>query len=234
MDEFHQLNPQWLKRQWLKQELRGIGFTSQRTRNRMVDRLISKGIRNPQVLEALRCLPRHLFLDEALSHRAYEDTALPIGLGQTLSQPYIVARMTELLLEVNPRKVLEVGTGSGFQCALLACLIPEVYSVERLEPLLHKARMRLTDLQLSNARVTHADGSIGLKQHAPYDAILLTAAPEQIPETLFDQLQEGGRVILPVGKEQQILSVLDKKGGRMLRQDIEPVHFVPLLPGVHQ
>lgn len=222
MDELHQLNPQ----------LRGIGFTSQRTRNRMVDRLISKGISNPQVLEALRRLPRHLFLDEALAHRAYEDTALPIGLGQTLSQPYIVARMTELLMEVSPRRVLEIGTGSGFQCALLACLIPEVYSVERLEPLLHKAQLRLVGLQLKNARVAHADGSIGLKKHAPYDAILLTAAPEHIPETLFDQLQEGGRMILPVGTEQQILSVFDKKGGRILRQDIEPVHFVPLLPGV--
>lgn len=224
MDELHQLNPQ----------LRGIGFTSQRTRNRMVDRLISKGINNPQVLEALRRLPRHLFLDEALAHRAYEDTALPIGLGQTLSQPYIVARMTELLMEVSPRRVLEIGTGSGFQCALLACLIPEVYSVERLEPLLDKARLRLAGLQLKNARVTHADGSIGLKKHAPYDAILLTAAPEHIPETLFDQLQEGGRMILPVGTEQQILSVFDKKEGRMLRQDIEPVHFVPLLPGIRK
>lgn len=220
--------------QQLKQELLGIGFTSQRTRNRMVDRLISKGISHPQVLEAMRRLPRHLFLDEALAHRAYEDTALPIGLGQTLSQPYIVARMTELLMEVNPQKVLEIGTGSGFQCALLACLIPEVYSVERLEPLLHKARTRLKDLQLINARVAHADGSIGLKKHAPYNAILLTAAPEHIPETLFDQLQEGGRMILPVGKEQQILTVFDKKNGSMLRQDVEPVHFVPLLPGVSQ
>lgn len=222
MAEFLQLNPQF----------RGIGFTSQRTRNRMVERLIDQGIRNPQVLEAMRHLPRHLFLDEALAHRAYEDTALPIGLGQTLSQPYIVARMTELLLEVKPQKVLEIGTGSGFQCALLASLIPQVWSVERLEPLLKKARQRLRELQLRNARVTHADGLLGLPDQAPFDAILLTAAPTQIPTSLFDQLAEGGRMILPLGDQQQSLNLLDKRNGLMHQQCIEPVHFVPLLPGI--
>lgn len=224
MAEFLQLNPQF----------RGIGFTSQRTRDRMVERLVSQGIRNLQVLEALRHLPRHLFLDEALAHRAYEDTALPIGLGQTLSQPYIVARMTELLLEVNPHKVLEIGTGSGFQCALLASLIPQVWSVERLEPLLKKARQRLQALKLRNARVSHADGLLGLPDQAPFDAILLTAAPAQIPTNLFDQLAEGGRMILPLGDQQQSLNLLDKRNGLMHQQCIEPVHFVPLLPGTTQ
>lgn len=221
MAEFLQLNPQF----------RGIGFTSQRTRDRMVERLVSQGIRNPQVLDALRHLPRHMFLDEALAHRAYEDTALPIGLGQTLSQPYIVARMTELLLETNPRKVLEIGTGSGFQCALLACLVPQVWSVERQEPLLHKARQRLRDLQLRNARVAHADGILGLPDQAPFDAILLTAAPAQVPKALFEQVAEGGRMILPLGDQQQSLTLLDKRNGLMHQQCIEPVHFVPLLPG---
>jgi protein-L-isoaspartate(D-aspartate) O-methyltransferase len=224
MAEFLQLNPQ----------LKGIGFTSQRTRNRMVERLVQQGITDGRVLEALRHLPRHLFLDEALAHRAYEDTALPIGLGQTLSQPYIVARMTELLLEVQPRKVLEIGTGSGFQCALLACLVPEVWSVERLDPLLQKARQRLRDLQLHNARVKHADGNFGLPDLAPFGAILVTAAPRELPAGLLEQLAEGGRLILPVGDQEQMLSLFDKKGGRILRRDIEPVRFVPLLPGAEK
>ncbi|WP_404420071.1 protein-L-isoaspartate(D-aspartate) O-methyltransferase [Marinospirillum sp.] len=215
----------------LTPELQGIGFTSQRTRNRMVDRLAQSGISHPHVLEALRRLPRHLFVDEALAHRAYEDTALPIGLGQTLSQPYIVARMTELLLEVKPQKVLEIGTGSGFQCALLACLIPEVHSIERLEPLLEKARQRLKNLGLKNAQVSHGDGQLGLTSHAPFDGILVTAAPKDIPYELTEQLNEGGRLILPLGDEVQTLCVLDKKDGKLVRQDMEPVRFVPLLPG---
>jgi len=214
-------------------ELQGIGFTSQRTRNRMVDRLSLSGIQNRQVLQALRQLPRHLFVDEALAHRAYEDTALPISLGQTLSQPYIVARMTELLLAVQPQKVLEVGTGSGFQCALLACLIPEVYSIERLEPLLEKARQRLNELGLKNAQLSHGDGQAGLTKSAPYDGILVTAAPKEIPNQLFEQLNEGGRMILPLGDKTQTLCVLDKINGSLVRQDIEPVRFVPLLPGTH-
>ncbi|SFC37208.1 protein-L-isoaspartate(D-aspartate) O-methyltransferase [Marinospirillum celere] len=215
----------------LTSELKGIGFTSQRTRNRMVDRLTEAGISNQRVLEGLRQLPRHLFVDEALSHRAYEDTALPIGLGQTLSQPYIVARMTELLLEVEPAKALEIGTGSGFQCALLACLLPEVHSIERLEPLLEKARQRLKELGIKNARVIHGDGQMGLIKSAPFDGILVTAAPKEIPYELTEQLKEGGRLILPLGDKTQTLCVLDKKDGLLVRKDIEPVRFVPLLPG---
>jgi protein-L-isoaspartate(D-aspartate) O-methyltransferase len=215
----------------LTPQLQGIGFTSQRTRNRMVDRLAQSGISHPHVLEALRQLPRHLFVDEALAHRAYEDTALPIGMGQTLSQPYIVARMTELLLEVKPEKVLEIGTGSGFQCALLACLVPKVYSIERLEPLLEKARQRLKELGLKNAQVSHGDGQLGLASHAPFDGILVTAAPKDIPYELTEQLNEGGRLILPLGDDVQTLCVLDKKDGKLVRQDMEPVRFVPLLPG---
>ena len=221
MVEFLQLTP----------ALQGIGFTSQRTRNRMVERLAAAGISNTRVLDALRQLPRHLFVDEALAHRAYEDTALPIGLGQTLSQPYIVARMTELLLEVQPRKVLEIGTGSGFQCALLACLLPEVYSIERLEPLLEKARQRMQALGLKNAHLGYGDGQLGLALHAPYDAILVTAAPTEIPYELTEQLNEGGRLILPLGGEEQVLCVLDKIDGQLVRQDLEPVRFVPLLSG---
>lgn len=217
----------------LKTELQGIGFTSQRTRSRMVERLVQAGIENQEVLQALRQLPRHLFVDEALAHRAYEDTALPISLGQTLSQPYIVARMTELLLDVQPKRVLEVGTGSGFQCALLACLVPQVYSIERLEPLLEKARSRLRELGLNNAQLSHGDGQAGFTKSAPYDGILVTAAPKAIPSELIEQLNEGGRMILPLGEENQTLCVLDKIKGQLVRQDIEPVRFVPLLSGTH-
>ena len=216
---------------YLNLKHQGIGFTSQRTRNRMVERLEEKGIRHPQVLEALRQLPRHCFVDEALAHRAYEDTALPIGLGQTLSQPYIVARMTELLLETNPKKVLEVGTGSGFQCALLACLIDEVWSVERLDPLLRKAKERLRSLGLFNARLQLSDGHMGLADLAPFDAILVTAAPKTCPPELTEQLAEGGRLIIPVGEKEQRLLVIDKKDGELIETEVESVYFVPLLPG---
>lgn len=224
MVELLQLNPQF----------KGIGFTSQRTRNRMIERLVEQGITNTKVLEALRNLPRHLFVDEALSHRAYEDTALPIGLGQTLSQPYIVARMTELLLEKNPNKVLEIGTGSGYQCAVLGCLVESVWSVERLDPLLEKARQRLKELKLNNVKLRHADGNFGLANEAPFDAILVTAAPKEVPTSLFEQLAEGGRLIIPVGDEQQMLSIFDKQEGEIIQTDIEPVRFVPLLSGANK
>lgn len=217
----------------LTPELKGIGFTSQRTRDRMVERLAKAGIKNKQVLNALSQLPRHFFVDEALAHRAYEDTALPLGLGQTLSQPYIVARMTELLLEAQPKRVLEIGTGSGFQCALLACLVDQVYSLERIEPLLRKARQRLQDLGLKNAQVSHADGQLGLASHAPFDGILVTAAPQEIPYELTEQLSEGGRLILPLGNEEQQLCVLDKQEGQLKRRNLEPVRFVPLLSGAN-
>ncbi|GLR63709.1 protein-L-isoaspartate(D-aspartate) O-methyltransferase [Marinospirillum insulare] len=224
MAEFLRLNPQF----------KGIGFTSQRTRDRMVKRLVEQGIKNPQVLDALGYLPRHLFLDEALAHRAYEDTALPIGLGQTLSQPYIVARMTELLLEVEPKKALEIGAGSGYQAAVLGCLVPEVWSVERLEALLEKARSRIKNLKLSNVRLHLADGHYGLEREAPFDAILVTAAPKQLPPNLFEQLAEGGRLIAPIGDEHQMLRVYDKRNGQMLQTDIAAVRFVPLLPGTEK
>lgn len=224
MAEFLRLNPQF----------KGIGFTSQRTRDRMIKRLVEQGIKNPQVLDALSYLPRHLFLDEALAHRAYEDTALPIGLSQTLSQPYIVARMTELLLAIEPKKVLEIGTGSGYQAAVLGCLVPEVWSVERLDPLLDKARSRIKNLKLSNIKLHHADGNFGLEREAPFDAILVTAAPEKIPTSLFEQLAEGGRLIIPIGGEQQMLSIFDKQDGKMVQTDIAPVRFVPLLPGAEK
>lgn len=224
MVELLQLNPQF----------KGIGFTSQRTRNRMIERLVEQGITSTKVLEALRNLPRHLFVDEALSHRAYEDTALPIGLGQTLSQPYIVARMTELLLEKNPRKVLEIGTGSGYQCAVLGCLVHEVWSLERLEPLLEKARQRMEDLKLTNVKLSHADGNFGLATAAPFDAILVTAAPKHVPTSFFEQLAEGGRLIIPVGETLQMLRIFDKQEGQMIQTNIEPVRFVPLLSGANQ
>lgn len=225
MAEFLRLNPQF----------KGIGFTSQRTRDRMIKRLVEQGIKNTQVLDALSYLPRHLFLDEALAHRAYEDTALPIGLGQTLSQPYIVARMTELLLEKSPKKVLEIGTGSGFQAAVLGCLVPEVWSVERLDSLLEKARYRINNLALKNIKLHHADGNFGLEREAPFDAILVTAAPKEVPPNLFQQLAEGGRLIVPVGgDEQQMLSVFDKQDGKMIQTDVAAVRFVPLLPGAQK
>lgn len=224
MAEFLRLNPQF----------KGIGFTSQRTRDRMIKRLVEQGIKNHRVLDAMSYLPRHLFLDEALAHRAYEDTALPIGLGQTLSQPYIVARMTELLLEIKPKKVLEIGTGSGYQAAVLGCLVPEVWSVERLDALLDKARSRIKNLQLNNVKLHHADGNFGLEREAPFDAILVTAAPKELPPSLFEQLAEGGRVIAPVGDEHQMLSIYDKVDGEMIQTDLVAVRFVPLLPGTEK
>lgn len=233
MVERLQLNPLQLNPLQLNPKFRGIGFTSQRTRNRMIERLIKQGIKNKTVLDVLRNLPRHLFVDEALSHHAYEDTALPIGLGQTLSQPYIVARMTELLLEKNPKTVLEIGTGSGYQCAVLGCLVANVWSVERLDALLEKARQRIQALNLNNVQLHHTDGSFGLASAAPFNAILVTAAPKEIPASLFDQLAEGGRLIIPVGDEQQMLSIFDKQDGKLMQTDIQPVRFVPLLSGAN-
>ncbi|WP_455217052.1 protein-L-isoaspartate(D-aspartate) O-methyltransferase, partial [Kaarinaea lacus] len=181
-------------------EHQGIGMTSQRTRDRLVTRLQEEGITNRQVLELIRNTPRHIFVDEALASRSYEDTALPIGYGQTISQPYVVARMTSVLLESGPlNKVLEIGTGSGYQAAVLAPLAGEVYSVERIRPLLDQARKRLSELQLRNVRLKYSDGSWGWPEFAPYDAIIATAAPEQVPESLLEQLSIGGRLVMPVG-----------------------------------
>ncbi|MCB1762302.1 MAG: protein-L-isoaspartate(D-aspartate) O-methyltransferase [Gammaproteobacteria bacterium] len=213
---------------------RGIGMTSDRTRKRLIKRLREKGIRDSNVLNAMRTIPRHIFVDEALASRAYEDTALPIGRGQTISQPYIVARMTELLLESGPLDtVLEIGTGSGYQTALLSRLVRRVYSVERIESLQRLARLRFQELGLRNIRLHHADGSMGLPEYGPYDGILVTAAPEGIPRALVDQLKPGGRMVLPIGQEQaQILVRVTRTTDGYERELLERVVFVPLLGGV--
>jgi protein-L-isoaspartate(D-aspartate) O-methyltransferase len=212
----------------------GIGMTSARTRERLVERLRAEGIRDPRVLDRIRNVPRHIFVDEALSSRAYEDTALPIGHGQTISQPYIVARMTELLLEGAPLEhVLEVGTGSGYQTAILAPLVRRVYTVERIEPLLELARGRFRELQIRNIRTKHADGTIGLPEYGPYDGIVVTAAPEGIPLALVEQLRIGGRMVLPIGsRDEQVLVRVTRTHEGYDKELLERVAFVPLLGGV--
>ncbi len=217
----------------LPEHLQGIGMTSQRTRDRLVQRLQEEGIHNLQVLDVMRHTPRHIFVDEALASRAYEDTALPIGHGQTISQPYVVARMTAALLESGPLdRVLEVGTGSGYQAAIIAPLAGEVYSVERIRPLLEQARRRLAELQLRNVRLKHSDGSWGWPEFAPYDAIIATAAPEQVPEALLQQLAPGGRLVMPVGPQGvQELVLLTRTAEGIERQVLDRVSFVPMLGG---
>ena len=210
----------------------GIGMTSQRTRERLLERLFEEGIRNLHVLEAIRRTPRHLFVDEALAHRAYEDTALPIGYNQTLSQPYIVARMTELLLGGGPLdKVMEVGTGSGYQTAILAQVVERVFSVERIYPLQERAKGVLRDINIRNVLFRHADGNWGWPQYGPYDAILVTAAPAEIPRELLAQLADGGRLVIPVGEHEQHLMLVVRQGDEFIHQQVEPVRFVPLLAG---
>jgi protein-L-isoaspartate(D-aspartate) O-methyltransferase len=213
--------------------LTGIGMTSARTRDRLVQRLREQGISNLSVLERIRNVPRHIFVDEALGSRAYEDTALPIGFNQTISQPYIVARMTEALLEGSPlNNVLEVGTGCGYQTAVLAPLVGKLYTIERIEPLIERARLRIKELGLRNVRFRHGDGAAGWKSHAPYDAILVSAAPLTIPEQLLQQLSLGGRLVVPVGSEgEQELVRLTRKEQRIDRQSLGAVAFVPLLSG---
>ncbi|MFT5575894.1 MAG: protein-L-isoaspartate(D-aspartate) O-methyltransferase [Bermanella sp.] len=213
--------------------LGGIGMTSQRTRDRLISRLREQEVSDRAVLDVIARTPRHIFLDEALAHRAYEDSALPIGYQQTLSQPYIVARMTELLLSTGPRKrVLEIGTGSGYQTAILAQLVDRVYSVERILPLQSKARERMRMLGLSNVHLKHADGGMGWEERGPYDGILVTAAPETIPQALIDQLGDGGMLVIPVGNSRrQQLRLLKKQGEKLEELSIEPVMFVPLVAG---
>jgi len=211
----------------------GIGMTSQRTRDRLVERLRSEGIKDEQVLQVIRSTPRHLFMDEALSSRAYEDTSLPIGHGQTISQPYIVARMTEALIkDVMPQKVLEIGTGSGYQTAILAQLVPEVFSVERIRFLQTQARQRLGQLRLNNVRLHHGDGNLGWPQHGPYDGILVTAAPVDVPQGLLQQLNDGGRLVIPTGPagSQQLLVIM-RTGNDFHRELLDWVSFVPLIEG---
>ena len=212
----------------------GIGMTSARTRERLVQRLRAQGIDDPQVLDQIRNVPRHLFVDEALATRAYEDTALPIGYGQTISQPYVVARMTEALLEgTPPRKVLEIGTGCGYQTAVLSPLVKFLYTIERISPLLERARARFKELRLRNVNLRHGDGFKGWAAHAPYDGILMAAAPLQIPEALFAQLGPGGRLIAPVGPEgRQNLVRITRRGEDFHTETLGLVSFVPLLKGI--
>lgn len=209
-------------------------MTSRRTRERLVQRLAEQGIDDSAVLEALRNVPRHLFLDEAMAHQAYENIALPIGFQQTLSQPYIVARMTELLVEGRERlgRVLEIGSGSGYQSAVLAALVDEVYALERIKPLLMAGRKRMRQLKLRNVQMRHGDGCDGWAAQAPFDGILVAAAAAQIPRQLLEQLAPGGRLVLPLGpREQQTLAVIACGERGFERRDIEPVRFVPLVGG---
>ena len=211
----------------------GIGMTSARTRERLVTRLREQGLTDNEVLERIRSVPRHMFVDEALASRAYEDTALPIGHSQTISQPYIVARMTQSLLEAGkPRKVLEVGTGCGYQTAVLAPLVATLYSIERISALLERARARFKELGIRNVHLRHGDGFQGWPAHGPYDGILMAAAPLAIPEVLFQQLAPGGRLIAPVGPEgrQQLLR-LTRRGDELHKEMLGQVSFVPLLKG---
>ena len=211
----------------------GIGMTSLRTRERMLNRLREQGIKDEVVLSAIGGIPRHIFVDEALSIRAYEDVSLPIGFGQTISQPYIVARMSEILRKGEPlQKVLEIGTGCGYQTAVLSRIAKEVYSVERIRPLVMKARGHLRELKCVNVKLDHADGNMGLPQLAPFDAIMVTAAASHIPQDLLDQLAVGGRLVIPVGTDEQILYLVERISAQEYRQTkLEPVKFVPLLGG---
>lgn len=204
-----------------------------RTRERLVQRLREQGIANEAVLDRIRTVPRHIFVDEALASRAYEDTALPIGFAQTISQPYIVARMSEALLEAGPlEKVLEVGTGCGYQTAVLASLVGKLYTIERIEPLLERAKSRLKELQIRNVRYKHGDGYEGWALGAPYDGILVAAAPLSVPESLIAQLAVGGRLVMPVGGEgrQQLLRLTRTEEG-VTRETLGAVSFVPLQSG---
>jgi protein-L-isoaspartate(D-aspartate) O-methyltransferase len=211
---------------------RGIGMTSQRTRDRMVARLREKGIRDESVLAAMAAVPRHLFVEEALASRAYEDTALPIGFEQTISQPFVVARMLEALRGAKfPARVLEIGTGCGYQAALLAKLAIEVYSVERIAALLERARVNLRSLRLSNLRLVHADGAEGLPEAAPFDGIIAAAAAAQIPQALLQQLAPGGKMIAPLGSEEQTLCLIERTPTGLKEKWLDAVRFVPLRSG---
>ncbi len=212
----------------------GIGMTSERTRARMVERLREQGIRDMMVLAAMAQVPRHAFVSEALAIRAYEDTALPIGFGQTISQPYSVARMIEVVRNGRElHRVLEVGGGCGYQAAVLSRLVREVYSIERIASLLGQARRTVRELRLSNVKLKHGDGQLGLPEMAPFDGIVLAAAASDVPQALLAQLADGGRMVLPKGMgEQQMLVMIERQGDVFSEQVLEMVHFVPLLTGV--
>jgi protein-L-isoaspartate(D-aspartate) O-methyltransferase len=218
-------------------EARGLGMTSQRARDRLIERLQAEGVADKRVLDVMRRLPRHLFIEEALASRAYEDTALPIGQAQTISQPWVVARMTEALLaSALPKRVLEIGTGSGYQAAVLAALVENVYTVERIDELLRNARRRFRKLGIENVRSRHADGKLGWPEHGPYDAIMLTAADDQVPAELFAQLTNEGVLVAPVGKPgaQRLMRyrrVETAEKSEWVGEALEAVSFVPLLGG---
>jgi len=217
-----------------RRDRNGLGMTSQRARDRLIERLRQEGIADLRVLDAVRSVPRHVFVEEALETRAYEDTALPIGLGQTISQPFVVARMTEAILgDPPPKRVLEIGTGSGYQAAVLAALGLEVYTVERIEALLRQARRRFRHLGYDRIKSRHDDGRRGWPEFAPYDAIVVTAAGEDVSIALVDQLAPQGVLVAPVGPpgDQQLVRLRRTPEGGVAREPLERVSFVPLLPG---
>jgi protein-L-isoaspartate(D-aspartate) O-methyltransferase len=215
--------------------LKGEGMTSQRARDRLAVKLKDEGIRNQRVIDVIRNTPRHHFIDQALHSRAYENTALPIGHGQTISQPWVVARMTEALLEFGmPQKVLEIGTGSGYQAVVLAQLVPQVFTVERIEELLRQARRRFRQLGLTNIRSRHDDGKLGWPDEAPFDAIILTAAGDAIPHAVLDQLSPTGVLVAPVGSpsNQTLIRMRGDGQGDFVQEELAAVSFVPLLGGI--
>jgi protein-L-isoaspartate(D-aspartate) O-methyltransferase len=212
----------------------GIGMTSQRTRERMISNLREEGILDELVLSAMLEIPRHIFVDEALSSRAYENVSLPIGFGQTISQPYIVAFMTELLRSgAGLGRVLEIGTGCGYQTAVLSKMAQEVYSVERISPLLMKARGHLRELRAYNVKLKHADGTLGLPELAPFDSILVTAAATHVPQELLQQMAVGGRMVIPLGAQEQILTLIERTPDEFRQTKMKAVKFVPLLGGTN-
>ena len=213
--------------------LAGIGMTSARTRARMVERLRDQGITDSRVLHAIGVVPRHIFLEPALAQRAYEDTALPLGFGQTISQPYVVARMIEILIAGRELgRTLEIGAGCGYQAAILGMLSKHVFAVERIAPLLARARDNLRQIKLSHVRLKHADGNLGLPEAAPFDTIILAAAASDIPQTLLGQLAPGGRLAMPLGSAEQVISLIERTESGFVESRFDAVRFVPLLPGV--
>ena len=212
----------------------GVGMTSQRTRARMIERLRERGIRDEQVLAAIAAVPRHLFVEEALASRAYEDTALPLGFSQTISQPYVVARMIEVLREgrAGLGKTLEIGAGCGYQAAVLAQLTSEVYAVERIEPLLARAKLNLRAIKQFRVRLKYADGQLGIPEAAPFDTIIVAAAAQGVPPALLQQLALGGRMLLPLGSASQQLVLIEKRAEGYVESRLDDVRFIPLLPGV--
>lgn len=219
-------------------DLEGVGMTSRRTRNRLVARLRKAGIADERVLDAIASVPRHIFVDEALAHRAYEDSALPIGHGQTISQPYVVAAMTAAILgegpgNGGPRRVLEIGTGCGYQTAILATLVERVFTMERIGSLLERARDRLGALGIRNVRFRHADGNVGWREEAPFDAVLVTAGATHVPDAVMEQVADGATLVIPVGNgDVQELKRLERMGDAWRQETLEHVRFVPMLRGV--